>query len=70
MLIIRNAKQSNAKQCQAMLILSKGNTKGIYNRLALIMCLILDVDMALWSLSLPWEVKSNKSWTTIFAIGA
>ena len=45
-------------------------TKGIYNRLPLVICLILDIDMALGSLSLPWEVKSNKSWTTIFAIGA
>ena len=44
--------------------------KGIYNRLPLVICLILDIDMALGSLSLPWEVKSNKSWTTIFAIGA
>ena len=43
-------------------------SKGIYNRLALIICLILDIDMALWSLTLPWEVKSNKSWTTIFAV--
>ena len=47
-----------------------GYCKGIYNRLPLVICLILDIDMALGSLSLPWEVKSNKSWTTIFAIGA
>ena len=42
--------------------------KGIYNRLTLIICLILDIDMASWSLTLPWGVKSNKSWTTIFVI--
>ena len=29
---------------------------------------LLDIDLALWSLLLPWEVKFNKSWNTIFAI--
>ena len=40
----------------------------VYNRLSLIIGLILDIDMALYSICLPWEVKYNKSWGTIFAI--
>ena len=40
----------------------------LYNRLALIMCYLLDIDLALFSLLLLWEVKSNKSWNTFFAI--
>ena len=39
-------------------------SKGIYNRLSLIMSYLLDIDLALWSLLLPWEVKLNKSWNT------
>ena len=42
--------------------------KGIYNRLSLIIGLIFDIDMALYRICLPWEVKYNKSWGTIFAI--
>ena len=38
------------------------------NRLALIMCYLLDDDLALFSLLLLWKVKSNKSWNTFFAI--
>ena len=42
--------------------------KGIYNRLPLIMSYLLDIDLALWRLLLPWEVKFNKSWNTFFSI--
>ena len=42
--------------------------KGIYNRLPLMMSYLLDIDLALWSLLLPLEVKFNKSWNTFFAI--
>ena len=42
--------------------------KGIYNRLPLIMSYLLDIDLALSSLLLPWEVKLNKSWNTFFSI--
>ena len=41
-------------------------SKGIYDRLPLIMNYLLDIDLALWSLFLPWEVKFNKSWNTFF----
>ena len=41
-------------------------TKGIYNRLPLIMSYLLDIDLAQWSLLLPWKVKFNKSWNTFF----
>ena len=34
----------------------------IYNRLALIMCLLLDMDLALYGLFLLYEVKFIKSW--------
>ena len=40
----------------------------LYNRLALFMCYLLDIDLALFSLLLLWEVKLNKSWNTFFAI--
>ena len=43
-------------------------SKGIYNRLPLIMGYLFDIDLALWSLLLPWEVKFNKSWITFFAV--
>ena len=45
---------------------ANNETKGIYNRLPLIMSYLLDIDLALWSLLLPWEVKFNKSWNTFF----
>ena len=40
----------------------------LYNRLALIIWYLLDIDLALFSLLLLWEIKSNKSWNTIFAL--
>ena len=40
----------------------------VYNRLPLIIYLILDIDMCSLSLALTWEVKSNKSWTINFAM--
>ena len=40
----------------------------LYNRLALIMWYLLDIDLALFCLLLLWEVKLNKSWNTFFAI--
>ena len=36
--------------------------KGIHNRLALIKCYLLDMDLALYALLLLSEVKFNKSW--------
>ena len=41
--------------------------KFLYNRLALIMCYLLDIDLALFSLLLLWEVRVNKSWHTFLA---
>ena len=32
--------------------------------LAIIMCYLLDIDLAIFSLLLLWKVKSNKSWNT------
>ena len=34
----------------------------VQNRLALITCYLLDIDLALFSLLMLWSVKSNKSW--------
>ena len=42
--------------------------KGIYNRLPLILGYLLDIDTALWSLLMPWEVNFNKSWNTFLSI--
>ena len=38
------------------------NIKGIYNRLALIKCYLLDMDLALYAFCLPSLVKFIKSW--------
>ena len=40
----------------------------LYNRLALIMCYLLDINLGLFNLLLLWEVKWNKSWNTFFPI--
>ena len=40
----------------------KGQTKGIYNRSALIKCYLLDMDLALYDFCLPSLVKFIKSW--------
>ena len=40
----------------------------VYNRLPLIICLILDIDLCSLSLALTLEVKSNKSLTNNFAM--
>ena len=56
------------KKIESGVSISVRYTKGIYNRLPLIMSYLLDIDLALWSLLLPWGVKFNKSWNTFFAI--
>ena len=40
----------------------------LYNRLALIMCYLLDIDLALFSHLLLWEVKLDKSRNTFCTI--
>ena len=42
------------------------NIKGIYNRLALTKCYLLDIDLALYVPWLPSKVKFNKSWIYFF----
>ena len=42
--------------------------KGMYDRLTLIICHLLDIDQALCSFLLRSEVKFNKSWKTFFSI--
>ena len=42
--------------------------KVLHNRLALFVCYLLDIDLALFSLLLLWKVGLNKSWNTFFVI--
>ena len=45
---------------------SEVQNKGIYNRLALTKCYLLDIDLALYVPWLPSKVKLNKSWIYFF----
>ena len=43
--------------------------KGIYHRLTLIKCYLLDMDLALYALLLLSKVKFNKSWIYFIIMG-
>ena len=54
--------------CEQKVSMQLMTIRFLYNRLVLITCYLLDIDLAVHSLLLLWEVKFNQSWSTLFVI--